>query len=107
MFRAVSSVYRLQHRQGILLGSDSGLRGRVQSALARIWYAARLGQESPADPKAARRNRAKGEERRAVAGLDHDNACERRRQRRSDALRGDDEALRDVEPPGVAHEIGD
>src|SRR5579871_13631 len=89
---------------GILLGSDSGLRRSAQSTAAG---AARFGQEGPADRKSDCRDGAEGEERSAVARLDHDKAGQRGRDRRPDALGGDDGTLRDVEASGVAHEIGD
>src|SRR5262245_12874324 len=73
---------------------------------ARWLWALRLGHCSEAQDETRGGDAAQRGERRAVAGMDHDEARERRGQRRTYPVCGDDRTLRDIESAGAAHEIG-
>src|SRR5450631_1075281 len=66
----------------------------------------RLRQCEKAEPDSDRGDRTQREKGGAVAGLDHHYSCQRRGQRRADALRRDHRALGYVEASGTAHQIG-
>jgi hypothetical protein len=63
-------------------------------------------QCDPTDDEPDCGDRAERKESRAVSGLHDNQSGQRRRERCANALSGDDGALRHVEAPGVAHNVG-
>src|SRR3954466_11517753 len=84
---------------------DGRMRRRCLRALRTL--VAGLREQQPAEHEADGSDDSERQEGGAVARMDHDYARQGRRERRADGLSRDHGALRDVEAPCVAHQIGD
>ncbi len=106
----VASVSLIDRRRRVpcarTLFGPSRVVGLLQVGFSRARVPG-LRHGKPKQEQACYGDAGKGQEGGAVSQADDHEASDCRRQRRSDTLRGDDGALRDVEPAGATHQVGD